>query len=91
MLQEADWVGRCCDPVKSIFSGEINYAVKPSGYINRLLFEAWNPDLNSQFQNLLKADDSVVSTKLHEIALKLAQEMTQLKNINSQSTVSPSP
>jgi hypothetical protein len=69
------------DPVKSIFSGEINYAVKPTGYINPLFFEAWSLDLNSKFQNLLTTDDNDVPTKLHDIALKLDQELTRLRDI----------
>jgi multiple sugar transport system substrate-binding protein len=86
----AEAAGQNSDPIKSIYSDEMNYAVR-SSFSNPYFYKAWTGDLTTQFENLLSAKSNDIPAKLHDLALKLDQELNRLKQAEDQPTVSPSP
>ncbi|QGQ96734.1 hypothetical protein EHS13_18540 [Paenibacillus psychroresistens] len=88
----ADATEQSSDPVKSISSDEMSYATKSSSDYN-LYFNiaSSNEELTAQFDDLLATADSDIPRKLHELALKLDQEMKRLKDTEEQSAGSLAP
>ncbi|QGQ99309.1 extracellular solute-binding protein [Paenibacillus psychroresistens] len=72
------------DPIKSILANEINYAIKPQGYVSPKYYQAQSPEIYTQFQDLLNVDDNDVQDKLHDLALKLDKELDRLKTTADQ-------
>jgi multiple sugar transport system substrate-binding protein len=68
------------DPIKRIFEDEMYHVVKPSP--NKY---------NIDFTSFLTTDDKDIPDKLHDLALKVDEEMIRLKNIKDQQTESQSP
>jgi multiple sugar transport system substrate-binding protein len=77
------------DPIKRVFANEINYAIKPSGYVNPYYFSALNQDLFTQFEDILKVRDNEIQSKLHGFAIKLDQEMKRLETAADQKIETP--
>ncbi|QGQ99448.1 hypothetical protein EHS13_33605 [Paenibacillus psychroresistens] len=63
------------DPVKKIFDNEFNYLVKTSLNNNPFAGNVWKEEIRAQFISILETDDKDLPGKLHELALKLDQEM----------------
>jgi ABC-type glycerol-3-phosphate transport system substrate-binding protein len=80
----SETTGQSSDPIKSIFLDEINYGY--SYFYNG----GWNEDLTAQFNKLLTTSDKDIPAKLHDLAIKLDQEMNRLKNAEDQTTESSS-
>jgi hypothetical protein len=72
--------GQSSDPIKHIFEEEVNYAVKPLGYNFYMVFNS--ESIAAQFQELFNTTDNDISAKLHEIALKVDNELKQLNREN---------
>jgi multiple sugar transport system substrate-binding protein len=77
-------MGQSTDLTKSIAVEEMIYSVKPSYDYNPFFNQAWNEDLTAQFQKLLTTDDKDIPAKLHDLALKLDQEMNRLKSADEE-------
>jgi multiple sugar transport system substrate-binding protein len=80
--------GQDADPVKRIYLDEMSYAVGPSMNNSPFFAKAWNKELIDQFNRLLATSDSDIPAKLHDLAMKLDQELHRLKIENDQQTTS---
>jgi len=70
------------DPAQSVALEEMKVAVNRADQNNRFFYKAWNENLDAQFQNLLAAKDEELPARLHDLALKVDQEMHRLQNGN---------
>jgi multiple sugar transport system substrate-binding protein len=71
--------GQSSDPTKNIYVEEMNnHMVKPSLDSNAYAYSIWNQELFDQFKELLTTADEDIPAKLHDLALKLDQEMNRL-------------
>ncbi|MBO9608653.1 MAG: extracellular solute-binding protein [Paenibacillaceae bacterium] len=78
----AEAAGQDSDSALSAALEEMKVAVNPADQNNRFFYKAWNENLDAQFQNLLAAKDEELPARLHDLALKVDQEMHRLQNGN---------
>jgi multiple sugar transport system substrate-binding protein len=79
------------DPIKRVFANEIKYAIMPVGYINQYYYQALNQDLLTQFQDISYLSDAEIQPRLHDLAIKLDQEIKRLKTAADLKTETPAP
>jgi len=65
------------DPIKNVFADEMKHAVKPVGLGSPLMYD---PDLNTEFRQLFKADNEKIPSLLHSLALKVDVQIKQMEN-----------
>ncbi|QGQ99449.1 extracellular solute-binding protein [Paenibacillus psychroresistens] len=82
----ADASGQSSDPAKSVYIEEANYVVKPAMDNNLYFYNAWNEERVAQFEGLFGEVEQDLPIKLHELALKLDEELNRLKNADKEAT-----
>lgn len=87
----AETTGQRTDPIKRTFHDEMNYSVIPSLSSNPYIVKAWNTDLQEKFGKLLAMSDAELQPWLHDLALKLDQELRRLEDAAKQAISSSPP